>query len=66
MTTCNVLGICYALITLGALVVFSLSSVKNISELHGWWRILALAVGIIVSAGPPAFFWLEAKASEDV
>ncbi|MDP6719249.1 MAG: hypothetical protein QGF59_11395, partial [Pirellulaceae bacterium] len=43
------------------LLVFAWTNPGKVSELCPQLRILAIAIGIIVSAGPPAFFWLEAK-----
>jgi hypothetical protein len=60
----------YAIVAVGAPVVFAVSGVNplkllNVAELMNparWQLALAVFTATIVSAGPPAFFWFEAKA----
>ena len=58
----RLLSISYLLIALVALVVFSGSPFKKIAELGACQRSIVIVFGIIVSAGPPLYFWFEARA----
>lgn len=62
VTTGLWLGALYVLISIGALLWFASTSYTSISELPVSYRRLVILIGTFVSTGPPAYFWLEAKA----
>ena len=61
MKTCFWLSLLYVFVTFGTIFVYAIFGIR-LSCLRSWRLLLALAIGVFVSAGPPYFYWLEAKA----
>lgn len=61
MTTCAVAAVFYVIVSFGALAYYA-GMDMNAAQFHGRWRLLAIGIGVFVSAGPPLFFWSEARA----
>ncbi len=63
LATNKLAGLIYLLVALGALIIFALfAGETKLVCLKPWGRLLVIAVGLFVSAGPPAWFWAEARA----
>lgn len=52
----------YLLVTLSSLIAYAVQGKERIAGLEWYWRVIAILLGFFVSAGPPAWFWLEARA----
>jgi hypothetical protein len=61
LRVCNWASLIYICWSLLWLIVYSLACTRA-TDMVGLQRLLATFVGVIVAAGPPAFFWTEAKA----
>jgi hypothetical protein len=59
----NLAARAYLIFALGALALFALfAGETRLACLRPWQRLLVIGVGVVVSAGPPAWFWAEARA----
>jgi hypothetical protein len=60
-----ILSLTYFVLTTGALLTFAFSCLREVKDLQGGYRGAAVLVGLIAVAGPPAWFWYEARAYDD-
>lgn len=54
-------SVVYTLVALVALVVYVYSDQPEIKEWSPGLKLGAIGLGVFISAGPPAWFWLEAR-----